>query len=145
MRYTERRKLALLAAAKHLQGEGRLLQSAADKVRVSVANLSRWAVQKINKVNPMDSLFTKKKKVVYPGPFSQLIVIEEPLLHCIFELCKRANHQHVHYSVKGIVYLAQIRQEELHSVMQRREAILLCPFDDLSNGHAHVAAPAGQN
>ncbi len=85
VRYTACRKLALLAAAKRLRGEGRLLQGAADKLHVSIANLSRCAVQKINKVNPMDSLFTKKKKAVYPGPLSQLIVIEEPLLHHIFE------------------------------------------------------------
>ncbi len=83
MRYTARRKLALLAAAKRLQGEGRSLQSAADKLRISVANLSRWAVQ--NKVNPLDLLFTKKKKAVHPGPFSQLMAIEKPLLHYIFE------------------------------------------------------------
>jgi hypothetical protein len=69
--YTARRKLALLASAKHLQGEGRSLQSAADELRVSVANLSRWAVQKIDKVDPMVLFFTKKKKAVHPGPFSQ--------------------------------------------------------------------------
>jgi hypothetical protein len=86
VRYTARRKLALLAAAKHLQGEGRLLQSAVDELHVSVANLSRWAVQKIDKVDPMDSLFTKKKKAVHPGPLSQLMAIEEPLLCYIFEL-----------------------------------------------------------
>ncbi len=80
MHYTACRKLALLAAAKHLQGEGRLLRSAMDELRVSIANLSRWAVQKIDKVNPMDSLFTKKKKAVHPGPLCQLMAIEEPLL-----------------------------------------------------------------
>jgi hypothetical protein len=37
----------------------------------------------------MDSLFTKKKKAIHPGPFSQLIAIEEPLLGYIFELCKQ--------------------------------------------------------
>jgi hypothetical protein len=42
VRYTTCRKLAPLAAAKLLQGEGRSLQSAADKLRVSIANLSRW-------------------------------------------------------------------------------------------------------
>jgi hypothetical protein len=84
--YTARRKVALLAAARHLQGEGRLLQSAADKLRVIVANLSRWAVQKIDQINPMGLLFTKKKKVVHPGPLSQLMAIEEPLLCYIFEL-----------------------------------------------------------
>jgi hypothetical protein len=87
--YTARSKLALLAAARHLQGEGRLLQSATDELHVSVANLSRWAVQKINKVNPMDLLLAKKKKAVHPGPLSQLIAIEDPLLCYIFELRKQ--------------------------------------------------------
>jgi hypothetical protein len=59
-----------------------------DKLRVSIANLSSWAVQKINKVNPMDLLFTKKKKAVYPGLLNQLMAIEEPLLCCIFKLRK---------------------------------------------------------
>jgi hypothetical protein len=84
--FTARRKLALLAAAKRLQGEGRSLQSAVDELHVSVANFSRWVVQKINKVDPMDWLFTKKKKAVHPGLFSQLIAIQEPLLCYIFEL-----------------------------------------------------------
>ncbi len=43
-------------------------------------------MQKINKVDPMDLLFTKKKKAVHPGPFSQLMAIEEALLRYIFEL-----------------------------------------------------------
>ncbi len=89
MRYTVRRKVALLSAATHLQGEGRLLRSAVVKLHVSVANLSRWAVQKINQIDPMDSLFTKKKKAVHPGPPSQLMAIEEPLLRDIFELRKQ--------------------------------------------------------
>jgi hypothetical protein len=87
--YTARRKVALLSAARRLQGEGRLLRSAADKLCVSIANLSRWAVQKINQINPMDLLFTKKKKAVHPGPLSQLMAIEEPLLCYIFELRKQ--------------------------------------------------------
>ncbi len=56
---------------------------------MSIANLSRWAVQKIDQINPMDLLFTKKKKAVHPGPLSQLMAIEEPLLCYIFELCKQ--------------------------------------------------------
>jgi hypothetical protein len=49
-----------------------------------------------------------------------------------------ANHQHVRYCVKGIVYLAQIPREELHCTMQCCGAVLLCPFNDLSNGHVHT-------
>ncbi len=89
MRYTACRKHALLVTARHLQGEGRLLQSAADELHVSIANLSRWAVQKIDKINPLDALFTKKKKVAHPGLLSQLMAIEEPLLHHIFKLHKQ--------------------------------------------------------
>ncbi len=86
MRYTARMKLALLATAKRLQGEGRSLRSAADELHVSVANLSMRAVQKIDKVDSMDLLFTKTKKAVHPGPLSQLMAIEEPLLRYIFEV-----------------------------------------------------------
>ncbi len=56
---------------------------------MSVANLSRWVVQKIDQIDPMDLLFTKKKKSVHPGRLSQLMAIEEPLLRYIFELCKQ--------------------------------------------------------
>ncbi len=91
MCYTARRKLALLAGARHLQGEGRLLQSAADKLCVSIANLSRWAVQKIDKIDPVDALFTKKKKAAHPGLLSQLMAIEEPLLCYMFELRKQGH------------------------------------------------------
>ncbi len=58
---------------------------------MSIANLSRWAVQKIDKINPMDALFTKNKKAVHPGLLSQLMAIEEPLLRYIFELCKQGH------------------------------------------------------
>jgi hypothetical protein len=103
--YTARRKVALLAAARRLQGEGRSLQSAADKLRVSVANLSRWAVQKIDQINPMDSLFTKKKKVVHPGPLSQLMAIEEPLLRYIFELRKQGQTINTFINVLRALYI----------------------------------------
>ncbi len=56
---------------------------------MSVANLSRWAVQKIDKIDPMDALFTKKKKPAHPGLLSQLMAIKEPLLRYIFELRKQ--------------------------------------------------------
>ncbi len=60
--YTARRKHALSAAARHLQGEGRLLQSAADELHVSAANLSRWAVQKIDNIDPLDALFKMRRR-----------------------------------------------------------------------------------
>jgi hypothetical protein len=57
-----------------------------DKLCVSPANLCKWAVQKINEIDPLDVLFTKKKKAVHPSPLGQLMGIKEPLLRYIFEL-----------------------------------------------------------
>ncbi len=105
LRYTARRKVALLAAARHLQGEGRLLRCAVDKLRKSVANLSRWAVQKIHQINPMDSLFTKKKKAVHPGPLSQSMAIEEPLLCYIFEIRKQGQTINMFIIVLKALYI----------------------------------------
>jgi hypothetical protein len=59
-----------MAAARHLQGERRLLQSAMNELRVNAANLLKWAVQKIDEINPLDALFMKKKKAAHPGPLS---------------------------------------------------------------------------
>ncbi len=53
---------------------------------MSAANLSKWAAQKIDEINPLDVLFKKKKKAFHPGPLNQLKMIEEPLLCYIFEL-----------------------------------------------------------
>jgi hypothetical protein len=112
----------------------------------SVANLSRWAVHKINHVDPMDLLFTKKKKAVHPGPFNHLKAIEEPLLRYIFELRKQGQAFNTFVIVLRVSYmLPKFPCKELCSAMQRCKAILLCPFNDLSNGRTHIAAPAGQS
>jgi hypothetical protein len=46
-------------------------------------------VQKIDKIDSLDALSTKKKKVAHPSPLSQLMGIKECLLHYIFELSKQ--------------------------------------------------------
>ncbi len=51
--------------------------------------LLRWEAQKVGKMDPRDKLFKSKKKANVAGPLSQLEVIEEPLLHYVFELCER--------------------------------------------------------
>jgi hypothetical protein len=103
--YTACRKLALLAAARHLQQNGKSLRSAGDKLRVSIANLSRWAVQKIDKINSPDALFTKKKKKAHPGPLSQLMAIKEPLLCYIFELHKQGLTVNIFVVVLRALYI----------------------------------------
>jgi hypothetical protein len=57
------------------------------EVKVSAVNLSKWSLQKINKIYPLDLIFKSKKKVGHNGLLSQLKAIEDTLLRYIFELC----------------------------------------------------------
>jgi predicted transcriptional regulator len=43
VRYTARRKRGLVAASKRMIAEGMTLRAAAEELRVSAANLSKWA------------------------------------------------------------------------------------------------------
>ena len=56
VRYTARRKHGLVAALKRMQAEGMTLRAAASELRVSVANLSKWASLRVapprRKINP---------------------------------------------------------------------------------------------
>jgi hypothetical protein len=46
-------------------------------------------LQKIGEIDPLDVLFTKKKKVVRPGLLGQMMAIKEPLLCYIFKFRKQ--------------------------------------------------------
>ncbi len=93
MRYTARRKLALLTMAKRLQDEeGILLCKSAECVQVSALLLTRWAELFSLGNNPIEALLKTKKKTVHPaGPLSQLKPLEEALLRYIFK--QRAGDQ----------------------------------------------------
>ena len=66
-------------------GEGKSLRAAASELRVSVANLSRWVLQGVGKIDHLDKILRSKKKAALPGPVSQLQAIEGALLRYIFE------------------------------------------------------------
>ena len=51
VRYTARRKRGLLAASKRMMAEGMTLRAAADELRVSHANLSKWASQGMGEID----------------------------------------------------------------------------------------------
>ncbi len=89
VRYTARRKRGLVAGARRMMGEGKSLHAAASELCVSVANLSRWVLQGVSKINHLDKILRSKKKAALPGPVSQLQVIEGALLHYIFEYRKQ--------------------------------------------------------
>jgi hypothetical protein len=85
VRYTERKKYTLLATAQRLCWGGMSLNRAASEFHVSAANLSKWEKVGVGSMDPKDKLFKSKKKSNLPGPPSQLVVIDEALLHYIFE------------------------------------------------------------
>jgi hypothetical protein len=78
VRYTARRKLALLRMAKCLRDEeGISLRKSADHVQVSALLLTRWAELFSLGNNPIEALLKTKKKSVHPGPLGQLKPLEE--------------------------------------------------------------------
>jgi hypothetical protein len=95
VRYTARRKRGLVAAYKRMQTEGISLRAAAEELRVSTANLSRWALQGLDEIDRLDKILKSKKKAALAGPFSQLKTIEDDLLRYIFELREQGVEIHV--------------------------------------------------
>ena len=51
VRYTARRKRGLVATAKRMQADGISLRAAAEELRVSVTNLSRWVLQGMGEID----------------------------------------------------------------------------------------------
>ncbi len=62
------------------------MRDAAAELRVSVTNLSRWALQGVGEIDHLDKILRSKKKAVLTGPVSQLKAIGDALMHYIFEL-----------------------------------------------------------
>jgi len=68
VRYTARRKRGLVATAKRMMAEGKTLRAAADELRVSHANLSKWASQGMGEIDRVDKILRSKKKAALTGP-----------------------------------------------------------------------------
>ena len=85
VRYTARRKRGLVATSQRMIAEGMTLRAAAEELRVSVTNLSRWTLQGMGEVDRLDKILRSKKKAALTGPSSQLKAIEDGLLRYIFE------------------------------------------------------------
>jgi hypothetical protein len=74
VRYTARRKHGLVAASKRMQAESMTLRAAASELRVSIANLSKWALQGIGKIDHLDKILkSEKKKAALTSPVSQFL------------------------------------------------------------------------
>jgi hypothetical protein len=85
VRYTARRKRGLIAASKRMMAEVKTLCDAASELRVSAANLSKWASQGMGKIDRLDKILRSKKKAALTGPSSQLKAIKDGLMRYIFK------------------------------------------------------------
>ncbi len=81
MQYTAWHKLGLLTMATRLQDkEGRTLCKAAEHIWVSVMLLLKLAQRFSLNNDTVEAMLKSKKKMVYPGPLSQLKPLENVLL-----------------------------------------------------------------
>ena len=126
-------------------GEGKSMRVAASELHVSVANLSRWALEGVGEIDHLDKVLRSKKKAALPGPPSQLKAIEAALLRFIFEYREQGIAVDLQNRDEGVIHLARVPRKELHGALQRCEALYGCPFVLVSNGNAYVAAPSGRS
>ncbi len=69
VRYTARRKCGLVATVKRMMAEeGKTLRAAAEELRVSAANISKWASQGMGEIDCLDKILRSKKKAALTGP-----------------------------------------------------------------------------
>jgi hypothetical protein len=86
VRYTARRKLALLASAKRIVEEDRLtLRRAAERLMVCHSLFVRWQKQQDTIGNPILAMLKSKWKANHPGPIGQLKHLKHALLRHVFE------------------------------------------------------------
>jgi hypothetical protein len=71
--YTAHRNRGLVAVYKRMQAEGMTFHAAAEELRVSIANLSKSALQGIGKIDHLDKILRSKKKAALTGPVSQFL------------------------------------------------------------------------
>ncbi len=65
---------ARVAASKRMQTKCMTLRAAASALRISVANLSKWASQGVGEINYLDKIHRSKKKAALTGPVSQFLL-----------------------------------------------------------------------
>jgi len=93
--YTAHRRRGLIAAYKRMQAEGLLLHAAAEELCVSAANLSRWALQGLSKINRLDKIVGVY--IVMVCPWTNHILARNPLLEVEADLsCNLKKRQFLH-------------------------------------------------
>ena len=60
----------LVATSNCMIAEGMTLRAAAEELRVSLANLSRWTLQGMGEIDRLDKILRSKKKAALTGPSS---------------------------------------------------------------------------
>ncbi len=77
VRYTDRRRLSLLASAKRvMEEEGVSLRRAAERLKVAHSLFVKWEKQRAANPDPFLAMIKKRCKAHHPGPTLQLKPIE---------------------------------------------------------------------
>ena len=108
VRYTACKKRGLVAALRRMMAEGVLLCAATSELCVSVANLSRWALQGVGKIDHLDKILRSKKKAALPGPVSQLKAMRVPCCTIIRVLQAGGIGKHLQSCIEGVISLRQV-------------------------------------
>ena len=86
VRYTARRKLALLASARRIvEKEGVSLRRVAERLQVAHSLFLKWQQQRAADADPILEMLKSKRKANHPGPLGQLKPLADALLRHIFE------------------------------------------------------------
>ena len=86
VRYTVRRKLALLALAERImEEEGVSLRRAAARLQVAHSLIVKWQQERASNADPILAVLKCKKKSMHPGPLGQLKSLKDTLLRYVFE------------------------------------------------------------
>ena len=90
VRYTARRKLALLASARRImEEEGVSLRRVAERLQVAHSLFLKWQQQRAADADPILEMLKSKRKANHPGPLGQLKPLADALLRHIFEQRKQ--------------------------------------------------------
>ena len=86
VRYTVRRKLALLASAERImEEEGVSLRRAAARLQVAHSLIVKWQQEQASNADSILAMLKSKKKSMHPGPLGQLKSLQDTLLRYVFE------------------------------------------------------------
>ena len=135
VRYTVRRKLALLASAERImEEEGVSLRRAAARLQVAHSLIVKWQQDRASNADPILAVLKSKKKSMHPGPLGQLKSLEDTLLRYVFE----QREQGINVNTLSLL----VKASSLSSEFNAKDFVAR---ESASYGHARISAQTGRS